>query len=130
MDTKALNEKLLKFVGLVFEKHYIKFSKTECESISTTGYYFNGKFIRKSAPDLVHDLNAQAKYIYPKLAERKLRIEFRKDFDEFNGHLFSCYWTIFDGMSIVGNGEDMDNPALAFALAVEKLIDRMEKSND
>jgi len=111
-----INKKLLKFSGF----------KTK----DTELYYPNGHKARWGHlwPDLVNDPRNQIKWIYPELGKRKLRIEFRKDYDD-SFKPFPFYWTILDGHSIVGYGEDLDKPALAFALACEKYIDSLEKSN-
>jgi hypothetical protein len=120
IDTKALNEKLLNFAGVRFEKHQL------AHHLFSSGYYYKGKNIRKTAPDLVHSLDTQAKYIYPKL--RSLNqynflvveglvpfpgIYWAKIVDSLNPHLATF---------LISH----ENPAVAFALACEKLIDSLK----
>jgi hypothetical protein len=135
MNTQALNEKLLKFARLKFKTHFIRFGGV---STPYSGYYLNNKFVRRTKPDLVHNLNYQYKYLWPKL--RKLGFMIRYQYSQLrdndtakliSGWTYYCeiydisykrglnnfqYWAI-----------NRDNPALACALAIEKLIDNMEK---
>jgi len=93
LDTKALNIKLLKFAGLNFPEYVMKY-----ESI---------------IPDLVNSLDEQSKYIYPKLKELRYTL--------INKRTTSSGWLVTIGLD---NYEGLnESESLAFALAVEKLID-------
>ncbi len=112
IDTRKLNEKLLRFAGFIQTVH--------------SYHYVNGvkhlKWINQAdmldrEPDLVHSLDAQTKWIYPELIKREVffsliyfpqLVKF-KAYYEANISLFTS--------------TDPDNPAIAFALAVEKYID-------
>lgn len=121
MDTKRLNAKLLEWAG--FSK-IIPPEWNQNESKYLRYVFPNGEkhFLH---PNLITSLDAQVKWIYPKLQIAKLRIEYFKDywFNDNENHGYH-YWTIYQDRTIVGHGEHNSNPALAFALAIEQLIDK------
>ncbi len=121
-DYGALNDKIAKWCGF---KQYM-----------TSLIYFPPNIEPKypqdaiNLPDFSHSLNAQSEWIYPELKKRKLRIEYFRDYS-FIGTTEHCYhhWTILDNHSIEGTGSHPDSSAIAFALAVEKLIDSEVEDN-
>jgi hypothetical protein len=116
MSTKELNDKLLKFAGIEFQRHDTIYGNIK---MPFNGYFLNGKHIRKTAPDLVHDANAQIKYLYPKL----------KIINKTNGFKD---WTVSLNFGIgkipcfIGESK---TESLALALAVEKYIDSLEQKH-
>ncbi len=121
MDTKALNEKLLKFAGFTFTEKPLPKGKSYKEWKYPESY---GYLNQPGVPDLVNSLDAQAKWIYPKLAQ-----DYRIDKIY---HPITKVWAISLSHLVVGAEETLYSPydeseSVAFALVVEKLIDSMEK---
>jgi hypothetical protein len=124
VDTKALNEKLMKFCGIEYGKAD-KF--VSLPSLWCYGYYLNGKRIRRTCPDLVHELDAQKKYIHPKLSHDEYELSLISGkINKTTNPLWTNTVSIFDIKRNIVFSDRNDNMALAFALAVEKLIDSME----
>jgi hypothetical protein len=127
MDTKEkvkLNEKLLLFTGFT-EVRISKFYSGQWDGRFTAIFPQNSEIPneRSFTPDLVNDANAQIKWLYPILIKAKLSfaIEYQHE------NLIYHSW-IMDLENISKLYDcDNDSPTLAFALAVEKLIDSMEK---
>jgi hypothetical protein len=132
IDTKALQGKLLKFAGLEHKRISLTY-----DPIPTYGYYLNNKFIRISCPDLVRSLEAQLKYIWPKLRELGYMIRYQySELRDENGKVISdwiYYCSIFDMKYKRGlkysrfDAMNNDSPAIACALAISKLIDALNK---
>lgn len=122
MNTKELNEKLLKFAGIEYLTYEYKFGGA---GMPYSGWYLNGKRIRQTAPDLVHDANAQIKYLYSaiknlpesRFGDTSFGIEWQSETNNY-----FAYIKIFNEY----NAFD-ENPAIAFALACEKYIDGLIK---
>ncbi len=117
MDTNKLNEKLASFAGFKipinkFDNKPFPHSKYSADLWENP----NGEIIRE-LPDLVNNLNNQEKWIYPKLKALDCEVhkEFKKDW--WNVKLSHEYF--YHGYA--------EYEALAFALAVEKLIDSLNK---
>jgi len=66
MDLKELNNKLLKFAGIIIKEYSIRFGGPPTPH---SGYYLNDKYLGRDPIDLVNDSNLQQKYLYPKLIE-------------------------------------------------------------
>jgi len=120
-DLKALNEKLLEFAGF----KPCTYNGTNEIIYSSSGYILwdnpSGVYIGITDFDLVNDANAQIKWLYPKLMD----YAFGWDYDPAT----LKYLAYIDGRFIICcMGESNDSPTLAFALAVEKLIDYLEKT--
>ena len=114
-STKELNEKLLKFAGITFVKRRL------AHHLYVSGYYLDGKIIRKTCPDLVHELDLQKKYLWPTLKKLGYTIDLTIYYCEgYSVHLTHPY-----KKSVVY--EHAESLALDFALAVEKLIDSLNK---
>jgi hypothetical protein len=116
MENQPLNEKLLKFAGFTY-KSWI----TE----NTTKYWHDVSGDCKfRTPNLVNSLDAQSKYIYPKL---------QKDGYNISIIAYECYG--FDCIitncvrpnELRFNKKDNNSMSMAFALCCEKLIDSLEK---
>lgn len=122
MNTKELNEKLLKFAGIEFQTHEHVYDNIK---FPYSGWYLNGKRIRQTAPDLVHDANAQIKYLYSAI----------KNLPEsrFGDTSFGIGWqsetnNYFAYIKIFNEYNAFDeNPAIAFAFACGKCIDGLIK---
>jgi hypothetical protein len=118
-DFKALNEKLMKFCGIECGKAD-KF--VSIPSLWGYGYYLNGKRIRRTCPDLVHELDAQKKYIHPKLDLYHIQKNYLVSPRMWNIDLYEIGGEVrFSGYN--------ESESLAFVLAVEKLIDSMDGKN-
>lgn len=113
METKELNDKLLKFAGIEFQKHEPIYGNIK---LPFSGYFLNGKCIRKTAPDLVHDLNAQQKYLYPKLKGKDWSII------AYQRGGFGAY------ADYPHFGVNANSASLAFALVCEKYIDSLSNN--
>ncbi len=135
IDTKILNKKLMDFVGLEFRKFEVKYGGTP---IPFSGYYFKNKYVRKTCPDLVHELDTQLKYLWPRLRELgfMIRYQYSELRDNDTGKIlydWTYYSSIFDMSYKNGlknhrfDAINPDSPALACALAVEKLIDCLDE---
>lgn len=124
IDTKKLNEKLLKLAGIEFKEYdYVVPIKDILGRISQTrkahfrGYVKDGKSINRSAYlDLVRDLNAQAKWIYPILAGKTIT----------KSNYYKGWHTGINTDKLFGAGGNGETEPLSFALACEKLIDSLE----
>jgi hypothetical protein len=121
-----LNKKLLEFAGFTDPK-VSKFYSGQWDGRFTAIFPQNSEIPgeRSYTPDLVNDANAQIKWIFSRIKELGLRIEFNKDYNT-DFRQFPFYWSIKRGQTLVGYGEDMESPTLAFALAIEKLITNLD----
>ncbi len=114
MNTKELNYKLLKFAGFTFKNKIIK---------NGTGVHINicqfpnGK--SGYAPDLINSLDNQGKWLIPKIKDLKYYAFWIVQLEDGD------YWDYnLDTYKHLYSGRAKNSTALAFALAVEKLIDR------
>ena len=122
INVKALNEKLLRFAGLTFENYFCEkpYTISIPDNVKKTytsyfiGYKKDGKPIGRKTPlDLVHSLDAQSKWLYPKLDT----IEITKG--------RNLPWVVnLESPHVSGEHND---PAVAFALACEEYIDRIKE---
>lgn len=112
LDTKSLNEKLLKFAGLELRPELGVFGGLPYRH---GGWFYKGEYVRSTTPDLVHDLNAQAKWLYPELRRSHLGIIMTIDSNGATAHLYSRDIPI----SITNK-----TLSIAFALAVEEYINK------
>ena len=130
----TINDRLLKFAGLEFKTQQIKFGTL---SVPFSGYYLNGQFIRKTKPDLVNDMSYQQKYLYPKLIElwgERISITLRHFEDaslkypnEKQWHVTIGKWELSENGFVLRYGGFGDTPAIAFANAINKLIESEDK---
>ncbi|MFA5299289.1 MAG: hypothetical protein WC389_13955 [Lutibacter sp.] len=124
MNTKELNEKLLKFAGFI---KILKPEWSQNDNKNLRWIYPNGQKY-STHPNLITSLDLQAKWIYPKIAEAQLEIQLHKDWDiQWRNHPYVCQ-IIKSSHYQVGYGEDNDSMSIAFALAVEKYIDGLNKT--
>lgn len=117
---KALNEKLLKFAG--FER----FTQAQWDISLYVGCQYckapDGTiYTASTAPDLVNDANAQIKWLYAKLLKEFIVI--RKVYEPALSQCEVDLEVSMDEVHIAYNKSE----TLAFALAVEKYIDSLEK---
>lgn len=114
---QKLNENLLKFAGFTSKKHPSGNWLMWYEELSNhKRIYYDNK-----PPDLVNSLDAQAKWIYPKLQKIGYTISL---------NMYECSGCSCDIANIITNIKLTtydNNLSVSFALAVEKLIDSMEK---
>jgi hypothetical protein len=131
MDNKLLQSKLAKFAGFKEER----FNETPYEVCWVEDK--NGQVFTSGEPDLINDSSAQVEYIYPQLIEtaKKVNVEFdgiEYSYDIKKGQWFCLIGFINDyGWTSLHDIEASysEKPAKAFALALEKLIDWLEKDN-
>ncbi len=135
INHKALNEKLLKFCGFNYKPLY------KNSDLNVWWLPDGEPPADLKTPNLVKNLNAQFKYIWPKLKEEgwMIRYQYSQLRDNDTGKLISD-WTytcwVYDVSHKRGlnNFEywvtNKENPAIACALAVEKLIDSMDGKNE
>jgi len=129
MDNLELNEKLAKWAG--FRQLPVGKSGFHWERCQRVGNWMPPEGTetwqsRDHLPNFTESLDACFKWLVPKLEETKKRIEYSVDFSmpDF-GKPANHYWAILQGShQLVGTGEDKD-PALAFCLAIEELIDKI-----
>jgi len=121
-DLSTLNKKLALFIGFKSENY------DDAYGLPRTRYYYPDGKIVDTAIDLVNDANSQVKWIYPKIANLPESIYGDTNFGiEWDSESRKYYaFIVITGMYDCTN----ENPALAFALAVEKLIDYLEKNNE
>jgi hypothetical protein len=110
IDTQKLNEKLLKFAG---------WSDISEKVGRIPGYekeYRNNWY--EFLPDLVNDANAQIKWLYPELFKQDIVVKTENHHD-------TSWVKLIQGVGFFTYEYKLGkfNPALAFALAVEKYID-------
>ncbi|MFA5300981.1 MAG: hypothetical protein WC389_22540 [Lutibacter sp.] len=121
-DAKTLQAKLEKFAG--FKEVRFKEPPYEVAWIEDK----DGNMFTDGVPDLVNSLDAQYKYLWPILQ-----------------YCYTVYSITFDNLSVftktqvecilvsrdygTQRGFYGDTPMLAFAFAVEKLIDKLEQNN-
>lgn len=112
---KELSSLLLEFAGFKQVK--------DGNFITNLWKYPYGK-VSRLPPNLVISLDAQVRYLFPILKALKLHLTFNVEYDDIFNHAPVYAWTIFEGThSIKGQGEDKDNPAIAFALALKDMLD-------
>lgn len=116
IDAKKLNEKLLKFAGF-YKKEWI----SEILWHYPTDYGADVKF---KEPNLVKCLELQTKYLYPKLKENQCYVTKKYNYETDDYAVF-IYRLSKPPIESVGQKSE----ALAFALAVEKLINSLEKKD-
>lgn len=117
-NTKEINEKLMKFCGIEYKKSETIFGDKLVAYSS--GYYWRGKFIRKTCPDLVHDYDVQRKYLHKELSRRGIYFQYNSEISK------AVIYTNKIGVSLFFDRIDKEF-TVAFALAVEKLIDEVKK---
>ena len=119
VDTKALNEKLAIFCG--FKKlNEPEWSQNEGKTLRWV--YPDGHKM-SLLPQLVNSLDAQSKWIYPKLIKDNLRIT--KDYNpRMNIWKVEIYNTNNEGLS------ENKSEALAFAFAVSRYIDSLDGNHN
>jgi hypothetical protein len=128
IDTKALNEKIAKWIGFKFvniKNHYddgSTFNGWKSPLINKNPYSYT---LRPELPDLVNSLDAQAKWIWPELTLYGYAIEINVD---IFGKIWCSLILVMNNYSTIQHTDK--NAALAFALAVEKLIDSLDKDNN
>jgi len=118
IDEQKLNNKILKWLG--FKDNYSDADHDKSLYISPQCTDPNGELCCK--PDLVNDLNAQIKYIWNKIPDLvEINYNLNTRMCELKRYSLTKIYQTLWGKS--------NNPALAFALAINKYISSLEDTN-
>lgn len=124
IDTKTLNEKLAVWVGFKIPINRFTNKPFPHNKHSANLWETPEGMITTELPDLVGSLDAQVKWIYPKLVNLRY-IFFIGNPVNFHNNQYNVE-ILSEDYELEYKTSD-NNPAMAFALAVEKLIDSLEK---